>query len=799
MIEKRVEGLSSYITEKPARITGVFLVLTLFFLAGLGNITTETGTSQFSEGTAAQNALENVQSEFGAPFSTSPASTTLIKTSQNALSKKALLDMLRLEKKLTTSGLSVSSASSAADIVATALNPNATTYNEKIDALEKASPARIDRVIDRLSSNPGFTGLVSNDFNAESGYASGLMGVVTHSFSSGGSSMSSSSQLTQSQERIARYADDTIVFGQGIISSEFTNVIMDSLIIVVPASSILIIFFLVYSYRDPFDLILGVVSLVMAIIWTFGFMGLVGIPFSQMLIAVPPLLLAVGIDFGIHAVNRYKEERLESGMDESMYNALRQLLVAFFMVSGTTVIGFLSNMTSSLGPIRDFGLIAGIGIVFTALIFGIFLPSAKLLLDRKREEMGINILGERPVGSEDSLLGELLPLTAKLGENPYVAVGIFLVMGLAIGNYGMGVSTSFSQEDFLPPSDVPDYLEQLPEPFRPHSYTATRTMNLIEDKFAGQSSVILYIEAPMRDPVVLEAVKQRSQTVPSSFVTREGKGQYQSILDVMDSLSQRSPQFRALIDRHDFDNDGVPDENLEKIYSVMRDKAPDSTGQYLSDNYRSTKVVYTVESTASQNKVTNDAKNFAREFRAETTATGQTIVFAGISDTIFSSAIKALAISLLVSGLFLVVMYYLVFDKPFLAIANLFPVVFTLSLIVGTMRYLDIPLNALTATILSITIGLGVDYSVHVTHRFEDELKKGEEVFDALKVTLQGTGGALTSSMLTTVTGIIVLVFAITPILGQFGLITGISILYAYLSSLIVLPPALIIWHRWRG
>ncbi len=792
MIQKYIDQVSEKVVEEPKKITAVFLVITFLFTLGLGNISTETGTSQFSEGTDAQKALESVNSEFGPSFSEKGSSTQLVKTGRNVLSKRSLIEMLKTEKSLINSGILISSITSPADIVAKRLNPRATSYQQKINAVEKATPTRIDTAVNNLNQNPGFTGLLSEDFNSGSAYSSGMLATVSHPFDD-------SAQLESAQLRTERATDDVTVYGAGIVNNEFESVIADSLIIVVPAAAILIVSFLIYAYRDPIDLILGVISLVMAMVWTFGFMGLVGIPFSQMLIAVPPLLLAVGIDFGIHAVNRYKEERLNEDIEESMNIALRQLLVAFFMVSGTTVIGFLANLTSSLGPIQDFGLVAGIGITFTTLIFGIFLPSAKVISDRKRKSLGIPFFGQRPVGSKDSILGKVLPVTVNLGKAPYISVLLFALVGASVGYYGTGVDTTFSQEDFLPPEDVPDYIEGLPEPFAPSDYGSTQTLNMIEDRFGSQSSVTLYIDAPMRNPNVLHEVDKRSRNVPKSYVKVDGEAEYESLLGVVDSASETNPEFRAKLDRNDPDEDGIPEDNLGEIYDLLFEVSPESADQYLSDNYRSTKITYDVKPSASQSAVTSESKNFADKFTFPAIATGMTIVFKGVSDIIFSSAINALAISLTLSLAFLVLMYKIAFGKPFLAFANMFPVALTLSLIVGTMRFLDVPLNAMTATILSISIGLGVDYSVHVTHRFEDELKHGDDLFEALRITLQGTGGALTSSMLTTVTGIGVLVLAITPILGQFGFITSISILYSYLSSIIALPPALVIWYRLRG
>lgn len=111
------------------------------------------------------------------------------------------------------------------------------------------------------------------------------------------------------------------------------------------------------------------------------------------------------------------------------------------------------------------------------------------------------------------------------------------------------------------------------------------------------------------------------------------------------------------------------------------------------------------------------------------------------------------------------------------------------------MRYVGIPLNALTATILAITIGLGVDYSVHVTHRFIDEYHTpGTDTYSALVRTLSGTGGALTGSMLTTTMGSFALILAITPVLGDFGFLLAISVFYSYLASILALPAACYVW-----
>jgi len=152
--------------------------------------------------------------------------------------------------------------------------------------------------------------------------------------------------------------------GGGIVDNEFAQVIFDSLAIVVPAALAVILGLLAYAYRDPFDFVLGGVALLMTVVWTFGFTGYAGIAFSDVLIAVPVLLLAIGIDFGIHTVNRYREERAGVEPTPPPCETHGQLTVAYSIIAGTTIIGFLANLTSSLGPLQEFGLVAGIGICF---------------------------------------------------------------------------------------------------------------------------------------------------------------------------------------------------------------------------------------------------------------------------------------------------------------------------------------------------------------------------------------------------------------------------------------------------
>ncbi|MBC9987969.1 RND transporter [Haloferax sp. AS1] len=809
--QRYIDVVDEWIAERPKAILLAFLLLSAGFAVGLGQSGTSSGTSQFTEDVPAQAALDDINDNFErVTFEPDTGTTQLIQSGTNVLSKPELLRMLRAQERLRENPkLQVIQTSSVARAVAQTIDPSAETIDEEINAIEQATPSEIDSAVRQaVERNPALEASLSKDFNAKSASATSTIGIVTHSITaevsdSGG--VGDSSPLTDIQQHaefiVSSVGGDITVFGSGITAEEFSDVINDSLALVVPAAVVLILFFLIIAYRDPIDLLIGAVSLGMAILWTFGFMGLAGIAFSQLLIAVPPLLLAIGIDFGIHAINRYREERVEGfGIRDSMRTATDQLLVAFAIVTGTTVLGFAANVSSPLGPIRDFALIAAIGIVFTFLIFGIFLPAAKVYADTLRQRVNFPEFGSQPLGSEDSALGKVLPIGVHIGRRaPKLFLIVLVLSTVWIGSYGAGVESQFTQDDFLPPEETPEYIEYFPEQLQPREYTVTGTTNFLEDNFeTGEEDVtMVYVEGSLTNDGALESMWRAGEDPPASFVDDDGHARETSIVTVIRSYARQDQEFEALVERNDRNANGIPDDNLKVIYGALLDSpARERALNYITEDYTAARVEYAVESDASQAEVTADTRTVADRYRFEATATGGVVVMKALSDVVAESAFISLVIALLGTGAFLVIIYGLLEGRASLGIVNMLPIAVTVAALAATMRYLDIPFNVMTGTILSIGIGLGIDYSAHLVHRFAEEYDDSTDVFESLTKTVRGTGGALTGSMLTTVTGVGILVIAISPILGQFGLLTAASILYSYLASLIVLPPALVVWAR---
>ena len=180
-------------------------------------------------------------------------------------------------------------------------------------------------------------------------------------------------------------------------------------------------------------------------------------------------------------------------------------------------------------------------------------------------------------------------------------------------------------------------------------------------------------------------------------------------------------------------------------------------------------------------------------------ATGDPVVRANVQDELLSTAIQTLVLTLVAVSLLLVVAFRRIHGSATLGAVTVAPVVLVLAWIFGTMAVLGIPLSVLTALVASLTIGIGVDYQIHLSERYVQERAAGLRPASAIRAALTNTGAALTGSAVTTAGGFGVLALAILPMLRQFGLVTVLTVGYALVAAVLVLPSLLLVWDRWVG
>ena len=807
--DRLVERVDEFVTERPAAVIAVFLLISVVAVGGLGGIETSAGADQFTQDIPAQQALDDIDEEFETSIGGSGTAAQLIVTDDNVLSRSTLIRILATQERLESrSTLRVSSTSSHADAIARQLDPSAETAAQRRDAVADATPRELRAAIDDADAAGAVESQVSVDYNPTAQTAAASIVGITYDVPDAATTARVTELQTRSIDVVDSVpgndaGDNAILFGDGVLQSEITALLTDTAIIVFPAALLLILGFLVFAYRDPIDMGIGLAALLMALLWTFGFMGYAGIPFSDSLITVFPLLLAVGIDFGIHIVNRYREERGEGlGIGDAMRTTTDQLLIAFLLVTITTVFGLASNVVSPFEPNRDFGLVAAAGIVFTLAVFGAFLPAVKVLSDRWRERLPIPEFGTTALGAGGSRLGRVLRVGVDLSKvAPVVVVVVLLLGGAAGGAYGTGVNTEFSEEAFFPDEDRLETYSNLPEPFAPTEYTFLQVLTLFEEEFEQDfvGSVTLYVDQSVRDDDALELIDRTTRNPPDTFeTTDERRAASTSVVTVIEDQAARDPEFAAVVDRNDRLGTGVPDRDVDEVYDALLDSPAETQARgFLAADRGSARVDYTIRPGVDNSEAVADVREVAERTPLEAVPTGDLVVNEAVIDRLTESAIRSLFAAFGLTAVFLALSYAYLEGKAVYGLLNLVPVLVTVGLLVGSMRLFSIPLTPINAPILSVSIGLGVDYTVHFVHRFVDEYKSGYGVDEALDITIAGTGGALTGSMLTTVCGLGVLFLAVIPLLRDFGVLLALGVLYAYLCSILLVPSLVVVWDRY--
>lgn len=602
------------------------------------------------------------------------------------------------------------------------------------------------------------------------------------------------------------------VFGDGIITDEVDASMKESLLIVAPFALLFVLLVLILAYRDLLDIALGIFGIILVLVWTLGFMGWLDIAFNQIFIAVPVLLIGLSIDYAIHVFMRHREQRMEVGEDggsrSTMRTALAGVGVALLFVTATTMIGFLSNVASPLQPIQEFGVVSAVGIFSAFLVFGALTPAMKVELDEWLEARGID-RRKRAFGTDGGATEKIL-VTGKVAAQkaPYAILLVALVLS-AGGVYGAtNIDTSFQTEDFIA-EEPGDWTDELPDTLAPSEYTAEQSIDYLNNHFVRQDTEAeILIEGDITADDTLERIADSEETAAEQAVTAtlsSGDAAITSPLSVMEEVAAANETFNETFVEADTTGDGVPDQNLGDVYNTLYEADSDQAETVLhrsDDEYEALRMVVSVDGDADGGTVTEEMREVADVLDGDgltATATGQIILNSLTEDELFETVVQSLAVSLVAVLLFLMGAYRRMEGSASLGAVTLLPVVFTVTWILGTMYLLDIPFNIVTGMITSITIGLGVAYSIHMTERYTLELSRTESVWDAMETSITGTGGALLGSAATTAGGFGVLVVAFLPFLQEFGLITSLMIIYAFLASVFILPSLLALWTRFAG
>ncbi len=178
--------------------------------------------------------------------------------------------------------------------------------------------------------------------------------------------------------------------------------------------------------------------------------------------------------------------------------------------------------------------------------------------------------------------------------------------------------------------------------------------------------------------------------------------------------------------------------------------------------------------------------------------TSQNIITGTIVDSLSSSQVISLVITLIVATIVLMISFGIENRRPFLGVLTMIPVALVVLWTFGLMYLSGIPFGPVTATLTGLAVGIGVPYTIHMARRFEEDRATFATVEEAIRATTRNTGGALAGSAFTTAAGFGVLITSSLTPFQQMGQVTAYAIVLSLLGAVLVLPSLLVLWERWH-
>lgn len=813
------DRLARAVTDHSKLTVLVGVVFVVAAAGGIGMLDSTTGGAVDAE-PRAQKTLEYVQDHYGERRENVTLVAAYVRDRDgNVLSKSSLRRSLRLQQRVLEND-SVGppirergQVAGVARIVTTRLtgDPQATT-DERIAALNATAESRLDAVLNAtLSADSPALRLMPNDYEPGTPTADGRR----TAFLVPDAALTDVSPAPDAEEPLGYVvyhslpsrADETQFTLAGPAGDDLaTRINTDSLELILPVTLLLVFLAMLVAYRDVVDILVGVVGVLASVVAAVGLMGWAGLAFGTTAIVVPILIVGLSIDFSFHVFMRYRERR-EPGDDHAppMYTSLSNVATALALVTLTTAVGFASSVVSPLPDVRNVTTGMAIGIVGAFLVFVTLVPALKLELDRLRAWLGFDA-NATPFG-DAGRLRSVLSLGVSAAR---VSVALVLVVAVVFGSAGLFAWTELDrslQSDTNPPAE---WSQELPEPFRVGEYDTLRHTKYVRSAYLAadpdSSPSQILVRGNVTDPDTLHRLdRARTNAANSSVAFRRAGGLAETTgpLTEMRRLAAENESFRRVFTAADTDGDEIPERNVTGVYDSFYRVTPETAAGVIERRdgaYQSLRVVVQTER-AGDAVVVDDTLTAAISPLtdapdATADVTGSQSVEAGFVRTAVDSVFRTVLLSLVGILLLLIVVYRRLEGSATLGVVTFLPIALVVAAISLGMLLLDVPITFVTALMIGLVIGMGVDYTIHVTDRFVDELDETGEPFAALERTVTGTGGALLGSSITTVAAFVTLAASPFEQTANFGSVIALAILGAFLVSVFVLPSLLVVWSE---
>lgn len=560
---------------------------------------------------------------------------------------------------------------------------------------------------------------------------------------------------------------DAQITGQTFLMKDVEAMAMRDMAILGIVALLFIILVLFLNFHNALDVILTLGVVIVSTLWVFGLMGFIGVKFTLASVAIIPLMLGINIAYSIHILTRYYEER-EKGTD-AQGSAIASVItvgVAVFMAAATTMFGFLSFSISDLPPLRDFGLLCLAGVFFGFTLSISLLPAALVIRDRhcgiienKRKE------GHCLLDWMDRGLARLSLLAERHRGIVWIMASILVVISIILAS---GLSTSADFRSFIP-RDLPAY----------------RALTSTEEKFGGQDMAVVRVEGEnLLDPESLHCMDRFISRVLSDprNLTPEGEGRYfkvgkvNSIPSLLKGVAGDLPSSR---------------EEAEATLAKVREEYGLDTSALITADHTRSLIAFEVlfENEAGEREMAAILKDCAAEVSSyaplSLSLTGMPLIVSDALGKLFSTQLETGGLALLLCALLVIT----IFHSIYYGLAATSVVFLAVAFELGILRLIGWPLDIMTVLIASLVIGAGIDFGIHVAHRFREEVyENGLGPEEAINATVRNMGPALIPAAFTTCGAFIILAISSLTPLRRFGAITALSLGSALFAALAIAP-----------
>jgi predicted RND superfamily exporter protein len=286
------------------------------------------------------------------------------------------------------------------------------------------------------------------------------------------------------------------VTGQPVINATINESMLKDNMLLIPLVVVVVLAVLFFSFRRFTFVLLPLITVMAAVIWTIGAMALLSVKLSIITTLLPVILVAVGSAYGIHVITHYIEDtgnRVLSVEEhrELIFMLMKRLIKPVALAALTTLAGFVSFCFTSIVPIREFGYCASFGVIACFVIAVTLIPSILLI-------RGPRVLKPRKNKGGDDVSGKVIGggLLTVVNRKKTVLAGAALILAISIYGLSRVVVDNVLIEFFQNETDI------------------SRSDRFIREYFGGSKELTLAVEADtaeeLLDPAVLSAVDNLS-------------------------------------------------------------------------------------------------------------------------------------------------------------------------------------------------------------------------------------------------------------------------------------------------